>query len=293
MHCLRHKFFQILSGVILCLCCFGCLAHKERVVSGVLHGEHVWQGNVYVSGDVVLEKDVKLTIMPGTKVRFLQPGEEADSFKEHPNFPGSELIIRGTVTAIGTSQQPIIFEAADQALPSGSWGAVNIEGSPEAIFEYCIFRQADSAVHSRDSHVYIEQSIFLNNLVGVRFHDTQMLIEKNLFQNNDAAVRFHFGSPVICENEFSENNVNMFITSHPSDYHIENNSFGLPLEYHVVFGEEVPEDVKMERNYWETPRDNALADLIFDGRRIDYLGKVLFEPMRSVPSKLAGPSWSP
>ena len=293
MICSRRIYTQLFFLAIVCLCCFGCLPGKDQVVSGVLHEDIVWQGNVYIAGDVILEKDVNLTILPGTKVRFLQPGEESDSFTEHPNFPGSELIIRGTVTAIGTPQDPIIFEAADQSLPAGSWGAVNLEGSPEAVFEYCLFRQADSAVHSRDSHVYIEQSIFKDNYVGVRFHDTEMLIEKNLFENNGAAVRFHFGAPVICENVFTKNTVNIFVTSHPDDYHIENNSFGRPVEYHVVFGEDVPKDVEMMRNYWDIPNQHSLHDLVFDGRRSKYLGNVLYEPVRSTPSKLAGPSWSP
>ena len=89
-------------------------------------------------------------------------------------------------------------------------------------------------MHSRDSQVYIEQSLFENNLVGIRFHDSSILIEHNLLRHNQAAIRFHFGDPVICENEFLGNAVNLFITSHPRDYRIENNSFGAASDYQVV-----------------------------------------------------------
>ena len=286
-----RKIASFIFIVAVCLICYGCLARSEKVVRGVLYEDQIWQDVVFIEGNVILSPGTHLTILPGTKVLFLE-AEDHGSFNEHPYFKGSELIVRGRITAIGSPEEPIVFAAADSAGGPGSWGAVNIEESPEAIFEYCIFRQADSAVHSRDSHVYIEQSVFESNLVGVRFHDTEMLIEKNLFLKNDAAVRFHFGSPVICENVFTENNVNLFVTSHPRDYHIENNSFGRPLEYHVVFGEEVPEDVKMPRNHWQPTPAGELEELFFDGTRSDYLGRVIYSPRRTTPSQQAGPSWT-
>lgn len=263
------------------------------MVSGVLHGDLVWQGEVQVAGDVILDEDVRLTILPGTRVRFLPPGAGPGGLVEHPHFPGSELIVKGRIHAVGTAAAPIVFESVEAAAPPGAWGAINLEGSPEAVFEYCIFRQADSAVHSRDSQVYIEQSLFEDNLVGIRFHDSEILIEHNLLRNNQAAIRFHFGSPVICENAFLGNDVNLFITAHPRDYHIENNSFGVPGDYHVVFGEEVPEDVTLARNLWEWPEAATLDQTFYDGRRTPYLGRVVVAPVRTAPSTQAGLSWSP
>ncbi|GEM_PF-1444251 len=293
----------ILLG-FFCLFLAGCLSAQaplagNETVRGVLHGELVWQGDIFVAGDVVLADDVRLTILPGTRVRFMPPDTGPDELVKHPNFFGNELIIQGKVYAVGTYSEPIIFESFDPAAPAGAWGAINIEGSQEAVFEYCIFRQADSAVHSRDSQVYIEQSIFENNLVAIRFHSSEILIEHNLLRNNRTGIRFHFGSPVICENEFRDNNVNLFITSYPRDYHIENNSFGLPTEYHVAFGEEVPEDVLLPRNFWEYSESVSPDDFFYDGRRSPYLGRVLLEPLRMLPSTQAGPStpagspWNP
>ncbi len=285
------KNYFILAGV--CLLTAGCLAGQVHTVHGVLHGELVWQGEILIAEDVVLEEDAKLTILPGTRVRFLPAETDGGGWTEHPHFPGNELIIKGQVQAIGTPEAPIIFEAVDQAAAAGFWGAINLVGSAEAIFEYCIFRQADSALHSWNSQVYVEQSLFENNLVGVRFNDSAILVEHNLLRNNQTAVRFHFGSPVICENEFADNAVNLFVTSHPRDYHIENNTFGTPSEYNVVFGEEVPEDVSLLRNYWVAENTSTLVDSFYDGHRSSYLGKVLFEPFRNSPSSQAGPSWNP
>lgn len=277
----------------LCLLCAGCLAPRSIEVRGHLHGDLVWQGEVLVAGDVVLEEDVRLTILPGTRIRFLPPETGEGGFVEHPHFPGSELIIKGQVHAVGTPLSPIRFEAVSDAAEPGFWGAVNLVASKEAVFEYCVFRQADSALHSWDSNVYVEQSVFDNNLVGVRFNSSDILIENNLFRNNHTGIRFHFGAPVICENEFTGNRVNLFVTSHPRDYRIENNSFGVPADYHVVLGEEVPEDVDLSHNYWMFERTAVPDKAFYDGRRSPYLGKVMIEPQKTSPAPKTGLSWNP
>ncbi len=278
---------------LLCLLLVGCLTDKKKIVSGVLHGDLVWQGDVFVAGDVVLEEDVKLTILPGTRVLFMAPETGNRGWVDHPHFPGSELIIKGQIHAVGTPLEPILFAAADPSAPAGFWGAINLVGSQEAVFEYCMFRQADSAVHSWDSAVYIEQSVFEDNLVGIRFNDSEILIEHNLLRNNHTGIRFHLGAPVICQNEFLNNSVNLFVTSHPRDYHIENNSFGEPEEYHVVFGEEVPKDVNLFRNFWWQTDVQPMATLIYDGRRSSYLGRAMIEPFLNKPTPQVGLSWNP
>ena len=278
---------------VLCLTLAGCFAERKPVVKGVLHGDLTWQGDILIAGDVTLEEDVMLTILPGTRVRFLPADPGPDDLVDHPHFPGNELIIKGQVYAVGTPSEPILFEAVDPDATSGFWGAINLFSSKEAVFEYCIFRQADSAIHSWDSQVYIEQSLFEDNLVGIRFNESEILIERNLLRNNHTGIRFHLGSPVICENKFINNNVNLFVTSHPRDYHIENNSFGVPAEYHVVLGENVPEDVKLQRNFWLYQDDAPTEHFFYDGRRSPYLGRVLIEPPRTAPSSQVGLSWNP
>ena len=271
----------------------GCLGDNKQVIHGVLHGQVIWSGTIYIDGDVTLSNDSSLTILPGTRILFMSSKQVSDRWSEHPNFPGSELIVAGRLHAIGTPDNPIYFEAADQSANAGVWGAVNIEASQEAVFEYCVFRQANSAIHSRDSQVYIEESLFENNLIGIRFHDSEILIEHNLLRNNGTAIRFHYGSPVICENQFANNEINIFVTSYPRDYHIENNTFGDAGNYQIVLGESVPNDFKVSRNFWPLEDAQELSETFFDGRRSSYLGRVIFEPPRTMPSEQAGITWNP
>ncbi len=283
------KFIATVLPALLLAACVSTV----NPIQGTLSGNLRWQGKVYLAGDVVLERGARLVIAPGTEVIFLPSEKGQDHWQDHPNFPGSELIVRGLLLAEGTSQAPITFRYADPDAPAGSWGGINIESSPEARFRYCRFSQADSALHSRDSLVFVEESVFENNLVGIRFHSTKILVEKNLLRHNRTAIRFHFGAPVICKNDILDNERGVFITSHPRDYLIEGNNILGSREYSVIFGEEVPEDVTMARNYWGTADPAAIEATFYDGRRESYLGRIRFQPLAERPVAGAGVSWNP
>lgn len=291
---LRHFYpFRILLGGVLLLMLSGCLQRHSpgAIVTGELHGDLVWTGSITVGGDVTLAADARLTILPGTVVRFLPAEGFPGGASEHPHFPGSELNVAGVLTAIGTSGSPIVFAAADAQAPPGSWGAINFAEGSRGTLRYCVFRQADSAVHSREATVEIAESLFEQNLVGIRFHTSDMTIEHNLLRDNQTGIRFHFGAPVVRGNRLESNRVNLFVTAHPRDYLFQNNRFDAPGEYQVILGEDVPEDVLLPDNYWAVPESAATSGWFFDGRRSPYLGQVRVEPSLPDAPLQAGPSW--
>lgn len=289
LHSLRLSALAITIALLVS----GCLRLSPLpvAVTGDLHGDLIWSGEVLIGGDVTLAEDAHLTILPGTVIRFLAPDGYPGGESEHPHFPGSELNVHGILTAVGSAAAPIVFAAADASAPPGSWGAVNFAEHSSGTLSYCVFRQADSAVHSREATVEMTESLFENNLVGIRFHTSAMRIERNLLRGNGTGIRFHFGAPVVRSNRFEQNRVNLFVTAHPSDYLFENNRFGLPHDYQVVLGEEVPEDVRLIGNDWDDLPVAGVIERIFDGRRTPYLGRVQIEPVRIVPPDEAGPSW--
>jgi hypothetical protein len=278
---------------LLAVLLLGGCAIRPALVSGRHEGEVVWRGEVRIAGDVELAPGSLLTILPGTRVLFLPPPPGTDLLTEHPHFPGSELIVRGRLVAEGTREAPIVFAFADAAGGPGSWGGINLVESPEASFRFCVFRQADSAVHSQASRVEIEESVFERNLVGIRFHSSEMLIEHNLLRDNGTGIRFHYGAPVICGNELRDNDRAFFITSFPSGYRIQGNNIVGSREASVVLGEEVPQDVLMPHNWWGSRRAAEIEAGFFDGRRVDYLGRVEYRPAADAPCREAGIAWSP
>jgi len=288
-YCKMTSFLRIL--LIFCLVFAGAVGCLDRRPSGQsLSGDLQWSGRVDIKGDLVIEKGSRLEIAPGTEIVFYPPGEN-DLYVDHPHFTGSELIVRGTIIAEGTAEQPIIFRSPDPTAPPGSWGGINLVGTNDSSFAYAIFRQADSAIHSQESRVYIEQSIFEENLVAIRFHSSEILIENNLIRNNDTGIRFHFGQPVICKNNIVGNRKGFFVTSHPRNYLIENNTI-MENERNVFLGENVPDDFNMPRNYWGATEPVQIRATFFDQQVESYLGQVRILPIRSTPDPASGPQWN-
>jgi hypothetical protein len=46
-------------------------------------------------------------------------------------------------------------------------------------------------------------------------------------------------------------------------------------------------------NYWGTDNPEVIAAALFDGRKDDYLGKVLFTPFTQDPFLPTGATWPP
>jgi len=289
---LRIQLFTLVVCAATLLLLSGCAATCAFHTSGEIAGANSWKGDVFLRGDVIVPAGETLTIAPGTRVQFLPPGRGEDSFTDHPFFPGSELIVYGRVVAEGTPENPIIFEAADSQGPPGSWGAINFQEDSSGRFSHCVFTQADSALHSQNASMRIENCFFSQNLVGIRFNQTDMLIRNNLIADNQTGIRFHYGSPEIVDNILTDNQKGIFVTSFPRDYQIYGNILMGSRRYHVVLGEEVPDDVRMVNNYWGSGDLEEIAARMFDGRRIEYLGRVLFEPFLTSPNPVAGPTWS-
>jgi len=269
----------------------GCLSRPVTLRGTLDPGRHVWKGEVRIVGDLEIPAGVEVVVRPGTRVVFMPAGTR-DRLTEHPHFIGSELIVRGSLVAEGTASRPIEFRYVDTNAEAGSWGGINLMASPWSSFAYCFFAQADSAIHSQESTVAIEESIFEHNRVGIRFHSSQIQIEHNLLQHNDTAIRFHFGAPVICNNLITRNHKGLFITSSPQDIHIRNNLFARNQPYHVVLGETISADVDLSGNYWSDLDSPDFPEMFFDHRRDPALGSILLEPYPSTPDSSAGPSWS-
>lgn len=112
---------------------------------------------IVVKGDVTVAKNAKLTIDKGVTVRFsvndLQVG---GGFAQK-----TELIVKGTLYAVGDSLSPITFMSNERYNSPGDWGGLrfdNATGGSNNILRYCKIMHATSGVTA------INTSCTLDNL---------------------------------------------------------------------------------------------------------------------------------
>ena len=94
--------------------------------AGVLRGNTTWSGIVYVGGDVTIPDRVRLTLTPGTEVRFLANTDDTDS----GDTDRSELIVQdgGTLEANAGNITFRSSNAPDDATRSDWYGIVVEDG---------------------------------------------------------------------------------------------------------------------------------------------------------------------
>ncbi|MCI0406025.1 MAG: hypothetical protein L0209_08140, partial [candidate division Zixibacteria bacterium] len=114
-----------------------------------------------ITGDVTVDYGVTLTIQPGTVIKF-QKNEDNQS--SGGSTTKSELIIKGTLTCLGTLTDSIIFTSSATTPSNGDWGSVVIDTFGRGNIEFTRFSYADTALAIRGdtSTVVVYNSTFAN-----------------------------------------------------------------------------------------------------------------------------------
>jgi len=288
---------------------------KEKSMGLVEIGEDtVWQGRIRITGDVLVREGATLTIMPGTVIRFdtIEPKLDKDGGRnmfglDSPYFPGAEIIVRGRILAVGTSDSPIVFTSSDAMARPGIWGAINLLGSNGNVIEYCRVFYAYNGIHNHASTAVVLNNVFSNNGTALSFkkadfdHPCWMFIEHNVIRGNLSGIAFRHSIANIAFNDISGNEYYGIWIKEGTDSRISYNSItgngkGVYLykapftrmnynnihgntEYNIAMAELNPEDVDATMNWWGTTDVSSISETIFDHAVDDTLGFVRFEPM--------------
>jgi hypothetical protein len=151
-----------------------------------------WEGEVLIDGTVMVAPVARLTIAPGTVVRFGFRDSDADGSGE------SELFIQGRLLAEGTREAPIVFTALDGA-GRGRWGAINLMGTDaeESRLAWCLVECGFRGLHSHFSRFRVEHSIFRDNYRSIQFQESTAAISDCAVTGSASALRFRDSTAAI------------------------------------------------------------------------------------------------
>ena len=208
----------------------------EKFVFGEISENTTWSSEKIVICDVFVPENITLTILPDTKIRFL------DNFS---------IICNGTIKAIGNQQDSIYFTVTDSTgfynnLHKG-WSGITINGSNNldtTTFKYCNFSylkatNANAALLQirNNAKVVMKNSTFCNNnnfqfnpLISTT--NSFLLCVDNIFRNNTSngvtICKTDNSTVSFLQNMFFENTSStnsLFDTENQSFLYFSNNNF--------------------------------------------------------------------
>jgi hypothetical protein len=146
------------------------------------------------TGDIILKND--FTVPPGSEIVFLA-GSNPQLFS---NF---KLEIEGTMNAIGTDEEHIVFDKQ-----SGSnWSGIVIKDIGTANIEYCKFKNADAPLEIQ-GNVIVNNCIFQDNYDGILVNNPQgYIIENSIIDNCNTTGIFVYNAHGEIENSTIRNNL--------------------------------------------------------------------------------------
>ena len=196
---MRHIFSSLVLSSI-CLLAMSVLVYAQTEVSGAITQDMTWTraGSPYqVVGNLTVSQDATLSVKPGVHVRF----EE-----------GVVFIVDGGMSAVGTSDDPVIFAGSKQI--ADWWKGIQIRNSGWASLEHCRVshsgRQSSFGVQKTGSgNLVVKNSTFSHtrgNGLWVVDNNGDILVEGSIFESNISGIFLNNAGPVtVLDSEFRNN----------------------------------------------------------------------------------------
>jgi len=121
---------------------------------------------------------------------------------------GAQLIVNGTLNAIGTSSSRIIFNRSG---PSGTWGGIRFNSGSSGTLDYCDITYATNGIYLYNSSPTIKHStIDYNSGIGIYcdYYSSPVLVGNNLRNNGTHGLRCNsYSSPNLTDYGYPGSNV--------------------------------------------------------------------------------------
>lgn len=254
-----------------------------------LERDESWSGTVTIRGSVVVPKGVRLTIRPGTTVRFEKIDVDGDGIGD------SELYVEGELVAEGTEEEPIRFTSAEASPAPKDWKYLFVNLSRNTVLSDCISEYAFSGVQIHFSRAEVRRCLFRRCVDGFRFSTAEGVFERNRMTENVYGVRYEErnSKAILTRNDITGNRVGIFCVMESAGKIVlrENRIHG-NADYDFKLGNRQKNDIPAQGNWWGTDDPARIRERIFDRRIEPELGRVLFEPFLSVPPPVVDRYWN-
>ena len=143
----KFSLYGWVTGLLLTLSLLNCFALcHAATTSGSLTEDEIWSGTINLTGDVTVPEGLTLTIEPGTEVVF--PAKADDTAGGYDSSI-TELIVNGSLVAVGTEDSPILFKSGAFFDAKGDWGGIHAAwglGFKTFRMEHCVIEYASTGI---------------------------------------------------------------------------------------------------------------------------------------------------
>ena len=266
----------VVSIAIVCslsLLLSSCLGVRPLTITNdlTIDEDVVWSGDILIRGVVTVKKSGRLTIRPGTIVRFERFDRDGDGIGD------GEILVEGELIAVGTEDAPILLTSAAPDPQPADWKYLYLDFARKGEVEHLISEYAYSGIQIHFCGARVVDSIFRYNIDGVRFSTVKLELSGNRIHDNTHGLRYEErrGTAHIHHNDIRDNDIGIFVVTRSENKSlIEQNNIVGSRNYAVKMGLDQTADVTLPRNWWGTDDPTRIAAAIFDGSSDRSLGRV-------------------
>ena len=265
-------------------------AQNIQYISGDISSDTRWSGQIYIDGDIVVQKGVTLSIDSGSMIIFKA---KQDKLHSGDSVDRIEFIVLGKLLAKGKPRNAKIIFTSDSGIQRiDDWYGIVIRNLNEpSILQNCIIEYAYKGITCYGSSPLIENcEIRFNYIAGISCEVRAKPIIRNntLYANDFAGINCELASfPLIekCTIIQNTNGIMIFDRSQPDIGHYSaregfsvgenriHNNFKYSIYNHST------NDIYAQNNIWNTNSIREINQINYDQEDNSAFGKILIFPI--------------
>jgi len=174
--------------------------------SGTVSSNTTWSQNIRLFGDVTVNSGVTLTISPGVTIFFAANSDDRASGAWTNK---TEIIVKGTLYAVGTRAQPIYFTSDASTKAKENWGRIYIDSTSVSQIKWAVIHYATEAItqapYNANYATQIENCNISDNTTGFvaressgwptyNYPNVSGWVKNSLFNNNNTGFSLYAGN---------------------------------------------------------------------------------------------------